>query len=100
MSGFDPTADPAPLRIPGVAANFWWRKNQTSGVLLNNFMILFILAPIGLVFKDQYALSLVIFSLMIPYGFLLRRLAVAAVRNYLAKHPEAVEDFRNEGTIL
>ena len=87
------------LKIFRAEANYWWRKNEPTGALLNNLMILFIVAPIALVLKNLYVLSFIVFSLMIPYGFLVRQLAVVAVRNHLATHPEAVAGFLNAGII-
>ena len=87
------------LEIFAAEANDWWRKNQPAGTLLNNLMVLFIFVPIGLVWKSFYLLSFVVFSLMIPYGFLVRRLAVSAVRNHLACHPDSVDDFRSAGIL-
>jgi hypothetical protein len=95
MSGLEPTG----FSIIAPEANEWWRKTEPAGALLNRLMILFIFAPIALVFKNLYALSFVVFSLMIPYGFLVRRLAVSAVRNHLANHPDSVEDFRDAGIL-
>ena len=85
--------------IVSLEANNWWRKNEPAGALLNNLMIVFIFAPIALVLKSFYLLSFIVFSLMIPYGFLVRRLAVSAVRNYMASHPDSVEDFRSAGIL-
>ena len=86
-------------QIVAPEANYWWRTHEPTGALLNRLMILFIFAPIALVFKDLYLLSFIVFSLMIPYGFLVRRLAVSAVRNHLASHPDSVEDFRSAGIL-
>ncbi len=86
--------------VSPVAANDWWRKNEPAGALLNNLMVLFIVAPIAFVFKRFYGLSLIVFSFMIPYGFFVRNLAVSAVRKHLEEHPEAVEEFRSSGIIL
>ena len=87
------------VEIFAFEANYWWRKNEPAGALLNNLLLLFMFGPIGLVLKNLYVLSFVVFSLMIPYGFLVRRLAVSAVRNHLASHPDSVEDFRNAGIL-
>ena len=86
-------------RINPAEANRWWQKNAILGVLLNRLMLLFIILPIALVFKEFYTLSLVVFAFMVPYGFLLRFLAVGAVRRHLATHPEALEQFENDGII-
>ena len=85
--------------INALEANYWWRKNDPTGALLNNLMFLFIIAPIALVMKRFYVLSFVVFSFMVPYGLLLRRLAVRAVRNRLEKHPEELEEFEQSGII-
>jgi hypothetical protein len=87
------------FEIRPAEANRWWQKNTVLGVFLNRLMIVFILAPIGLVFSNLYTLSFIAFSCMIPYGFLLRHLAVRAVRNHLTVHPEALDEFENEGII-
>jgi hypothetical protein len=81
-------------------ANHWWSKNQPVGILMNRLMLLFIVVPIFLVFQSYYTLSFVVFSLMVPYGFVVRRLAVSAVRAHLANNPESVLEFREAGIIL
>ena len=103
MSEFDPAKkveSPGELQISSVEASYWWRKTDPVGAFLNSLMFAFIVAPVVLVFKSFYTLSLVIFALMIPYGFLLRFLAVSAVRRRLAKHPEDMLEFREAGIIL
>jgi len=80
-------------------ANRWWQKNTVPGVLLNRLMLLFIFVPIALVFLDWYAVSFVVFAFMVPYGLFLRHLAVRAVRRHLLMHPEALEEFENQGII-
>jgi hypothetical protein len=87
------------LEISAVEANNWWLKNEPAGILLNKLRILFIMVPIGLVFKDLYVWSFAVFSLMIPYGFFVRYLACCAVRKHLATNPAALEDFRNAGIV-
>jgi len=67
---------------------------------MNKLMLLFIAAPIALVFKEWYLLSFIVFAFMVPYGFLVRRLAAAAVRARLMKHPEEIDEFRKQGVIL
>ena len=74
-------------------ANYWWRKNESSGALLNSLMFLFIVVPIGLVFKKFYTLSFLVFAFMVPYGLVVRHLAVRAVHRYLKTHPEEWEQF-------
>jgi len=91
MSGFE---------IHPSEANRWWQKNSVAGVLLNRLMILFIFAPIALVFVRFYRLSFVVFAFMVPYGFLVRHFAVKAVRRHLISHPEAVDDFSSDGIIV
>ena len=100
MSESDQRELPAEFEISPAEANHWWSKNQPTGTLVNRLMLLFVVAPIILVFKNYYVLSFVIFSLMVPYGFLVRRLAVSAVRAHLANHPESVLEFREAGIIL
>jgi hypothetical protein len=95
MSGLDVEH----INIVSAEANDWWRRNEPTGALLSKLMILFIFVPIGLVIEDLYLWSFVVFSLMIPYGLLVRRLAVFAVRNHLASHPDAVEEFREAGIL-
>src|SRR5262245_12518369 len=87
------------MKIRSAQANYWWQKTEPAGALLNRLMILFIFVPIGLVFTNLYLWSFVVFSLMIPYGFLVRHLAVCAVRNHLSNNPGAVPDFRDAGII-
>ena len=80
-------------------ANYWWRKNDPAGALLNNLMFLFIVVPIVLVLKSFYALSFIVFAMMVPYGLFLRRLAIHAVRHHLENHPEEWEKFEESGII-
>ena len=80
-------------------ANRWWQQNSVIGVILNRLMILFIFAPIGLVFWNYLNLSMVVFGFMIPYGFGLRYLAVRAVRQYLQAHPDELESFVSAGIV-
>jgi hypothetical protein len=87
------------FEIRPAEASRWWQKNTVPGVLLNRLMLLFIFVPIGLVFLNLYTVSFVVFAFMVPYGLLLRHLAVRAVRQYLELHPEAVEEFENQGII-
>src|SRR5437867_10990765 len=74
--------------ISPAEANYWWRKNDPAGALLNNLMFLFIVVPIVLVLKSFYALSFVVFAMMVPYGLFLRRLAIYAVWHHPENHPE------------
>ncbi len=90
---------PNQISISPIEANYWWRKNEPSGALVNNLMFLFIVVPIGLVLKRFYALSVVVFAFMVPYGFFVRYLAVRVVRQRLANHPERREEFEQEGVI-
>ena len=87
------------MKISRVEANYWWRKTQPAGALLNNLMFLFIVVPVGLVLKGFYALSFVVFAFMVPYGFFVRYLAVRAVQHHLANHPEIREEFEQDGII-
>lgn len=87
-------------RISSLEANNWWRQATPAGALLNKLMVLFILIPVALVVKNLYALSFTVFTLMIPYGLFVRRLAVRAVRQHLAIHPEEREQFQEAGIIL
>jgi hypothetical protein len=103
MSESDPTADndsPENLEISPREANNWWRAKAPVGAILNNLMFVFIVAPVALVFKNYYVLSFAIFALMVPYGLLVRQLAVSAVRAHVANHPECVLEFREAGIIL
>src|SRR2546422_346349 len=72
------SADLSQREISPAEANYWWRKNDPAGALLNNLMFLFIVVPIVLVLKSFYALSFVVFAMMVPYGLFLRRLAIYA----------------------
>lgn len=87
------------MKIDPLEANYWWRKNEPAGALLNNLMFLFIVVPIGLVMKRFYVLSFFVFSFMVPYGLLLRYLAVRVVRRRLELHPEQSEEFQQEGIV-
>jgi hypothetical protein len=90
MSGFD---------VRSGEANRWWQQNSILGVLLNRLMLLFVFGPIGLVLTNRYSLSLVVFAFMIPYGFLVRYLAMRAVRSHLALNPDDAEEFESHGII-
>ena len=85
--------------VSSAEANYWWRKNDPAGALLNNLMLLFVAVPIALVLKSFYAFSFVVFAFIVPYGFFLRHLAVRAVELYLQNHPEEVEKFEEAGII-
>ena len=85
--------------ISGSEANYWWRKNEPAGALINNLMFLFIVVPIGLVLKRFYVLSFLVFSLMVPYGLFVRYLAVRVIHRRLENHPEKREEFVQEGII-
>ena len=87
------------FEIRAVEASYWWRKNDPLGALLSTLMVLFIIVPIALVLQRWYVLSFIVFSFMVPYGLLLRHLAVRAVRRYLSEHPETVEQFQQEGIV-
>jgi hypothetical protein len=87
------------VKIDPFEAHYWWRKNDAAGVILNKLMVLFIFVPIVLVMKRFYVISFVVFSFMVPYGLLLRHLAVRAVRRSLELHPEKSEEFQQEGII-
>lgn len=91
--------DAIEMQVSAGEANYWWRKNDPAGALLNNLMFLFVVAPIALVLKEFYALSVLAFALMVPYGFFVRHLAVRAVRQHLENHPEHREEFQQEGII-
>jgi hypothetical protein len=87
------------FEVSPLEANRWWQKNTVAGVLINRLMLLFIFVPIGLVYYRFYRVSFVVFAFIVPYGFLVRLLAVRAVRQHLSLHPEALEEFANEGII-
>ena len=86
-------------QISSIEANYWWRQNTPEGVLLNKLMVLFIVVPVVLVLKRLYGVSFFVFALMVPYGLLLRRLAVRAVLRRLQEHPEEREQFEQSGII-
>ncbi|PYS51587.1 MAG: hypothetical protein DMG13_18325 [Acidobacteria bacterium] len=88
------------MNVNRVEANYWWRKNQPVGALLNSLMFLFVIVPPSLVLKGFFALSFVVFAFMVPYGLFVRYLAVRAVRHHLANHPEVREEFENDGIIF
>jgi hypothetical protein len=85
--------------VSSVEANYWWRETTPVGALLNKLMFLFIVAPIGLVMKQFYAMSFVVFAFMVPYGLFVRQLAVRAVRKHIECHPEEREQFEQAGII-
>jgi hypothetical protein len=85
--------------VSAVEANYWWRETTPVGALLNKLMFMFVAAPIALVWKQFYAMSFVVFAFMIPYGLLVRRLAVRAVRRHLESHPEERWQFEQAGII-
>jgi len=87
------------LQINPIEAGRWWQKNSVTGVLLNRLMLLFIFVPIGLVFLKHYTASFVVFAFMVPYGLLLRQLAVRAVRQFVTAHPETLPEFQEQGVI-
>jgi hypothetical protein len=98
------SCDPHPALSPGERvnageANHWWQKNDPTGALLNRLMVLFIVVPIVLVLKSFYALSFIVFALMVPYGLFVRRLAAHAARHYLDNHPEECDKFEESGII-
>ena len=85
--------------ISSAEANYWWRKTDLAGAFLNNLMVLFIVVPIVLVLKSFYTLSFIVFAFMVPYGLLVRRLAIHAVQHHLENHPEECEKFEESGII-
>jgi hypothetical protein len=87
------------LTVSPPEANYWWRKNDPAGALLNNLMILLVVVPVVLVLKSFYALSFLVFALMVPYGLFVRRLAVRAVRQHLEKYPEEFDRFVEAGIV-
>ena len=87
------------MAVSSAEANYWWRKNDPKGALLNTLMFLFIVVPIALVLKRFYASSFVVFAFMVPYGLFVRHLAVRAVRQHLENHPEQCEEFEQAGII-
>jgi hypothetical protein len=100
MSGFDHPELPDHIEVSPIDANNWWRKYHPLGAFLNRLMLAFVVAPVALVFKEYYTLSFVIFASMVPYGLLVRQMAVSAVRRHLANHPESVLEFREAGIIV
>jgi hypothetical protein len=94
-----PVAENTYDEISPLEANYWWRQTNPAGALVNKFMVLFIVAPVALVFKNFYALSFAIFAMMVPYGLFVRHLAVRAVRRHLQNHPESRDDFKQSGII-
>ena len=87
------------IKISPIEANYWWRKNEPAGALLNTLMVLFIVVPIGLVMKKFFLLSFVVFAFMVPYGLFVRYLAVRFVRRQLELYPEKGEEFEQQGII-
>lgn len=86
--------------ISPVEANIWWRTTQVTGVFLNRMMLALVLAPVALVLYGYTYLSLVAFASLIPYGLLLRRLAVRAVRREIRDRPEAALEFEQAGIVV
>ena len=95
----DGGSDGKKIKIDPFEANYWWRKNEPAGALLNNLMFLFIVVPIGLVLKRFYVLSFLVFAFMVPYGLFVRYLAVRVIRRQLELHPEKGEEFQQEGIV-
>src|SRR5437667_8118200 len=93
------SADLSQREISPAEANYWWRKNDPAGALLNNLMFLFVVVPVILASKSFYTLSFVVFAFMVPYGLFVRWLAVGAVRRYLENHPDECEKFEEAGII-
>jgi hypothetical protein len=85
--------------ISSVEANYWWRQSSPGGALLNKLMFLFIVVPVALVLKQFYTASFIVFAFMVPYGLVVRQLAVRAVRQHLESHPEEREQFEQAGII-
>ena len=85
--------------ISAAEANYWWRQTTPVGALLNKLLLLFIVVPIALVLQQLYALSFLVFAFMVPYGLLVRQLAVRAVRQHLDEHPEERDQFEQAGII-
>jgi hypothetical protein len=95
-----PTPDSGDIHdISPVEANYWWRQTTPAGALLNKLMVVFIVAPVALVLKNFYLLSFIVFALMVPYGLLVRHLAVRAVQRHMMDHPEDRENFEKAGII-
>jgi hypothetical protein len=92
-------SDRTDLHISYKEASYWWRETSPAGALLNKLMLLFIFVPVVLVLKSFYALSFIVFSLMVPYGLFIRHLAVRAVKEHLLKHPEEFDQFEQSGII-
>ena len=87
-------------RISSLEASYWWRQSSPAGAVLNKLMVLFIFVPVVLVLKSFYAVSFLVFALMVPYGLFLRHLAVRAVRQHLQDHPEERDNFEQSGIVL
>ena len=87
------------FEVSAAEANYWSRQTTPIGALLNKLMLLFIVVPIALVLKSFYSLSFVVFAFMVPYGLVVRHLAVRAVRRHLIEHPEECEEFEQAGII-
>lgn len=90
---------PQPFKIVAGEANYWWRNNAVAGALLNKVMLLFVIVPIVLVLQKHYVLSVTVFVLMVPYGFLVQALATRAVRRHIEAHPETLEEFETSGIL-
>jgi len=99
VNGTEDLRDLKQMKINSIEANYWWRKTEPTGALLNNLLFAFIVVPIALVLKTFYTLSFVVFAFMVPYGLFVRHLAGIAVRRYLSSHPEALQDFEEDGII-
>ncbi|HEX4998389.1 MAG TPA: hypothetical protein VFY29_09190 [Terriglobia bacterium] len=86
--------------ISAVEATAWWRRHEPAGAFFNRLWLAFIGAPIVLVVNDYFRASVIVFSLIVPYGFLVRYLAVIAVRRRLAREPESLSEFRDSGVVV
>src|SRR5437879_13524276 len=84
------SADLSQREISPAEANYWWRKNDPAGDLLNNLMFLFIVVTIVLVLKSFYAIRFVVFAMMVKYGLFILLLALYAIRRHVDTYHEDV----------
>jgi hypothetical protein len=87
------------LTISAAEANRWWQKNDPVGAILNRLMLVFVLGPMALAYKEYFLTSAVVFAFLVPYGFLMRYLAVVTVRHRIAKNPESLSEFMDAGVV-
>jgi uncharacterized membrane protein len=96
MSAPEPPPD---FDISSSEANTWWRTNDPAGAILNRLMLALVIAPALLAYNEYYKVAFVVFAFIVPYGLLVRYLAVNAVKRRIANDPESLSEFREAGIV-